>query len=154
MSSQSQPSQHLSSSLIPKVLDMFTECFNSSPVDRVNAVSFGRALIHISWKFDRAMAILGKLKPNWEHWSSWRSLYLPEALEHCKTSFRRMKEMVSADTRGQADNMRTALRMALGARMDKFVNPDRHEVLESDEPETKQKGSSEEAENRGTRGRR
>ncbi|KAG2355549.1 hypothetical protein BDR07DRAFT_1425852, partial [Suillus spraguei] len=127
ISSHSQLSQHLSSSLIPKVLKMFMESFESSPVDNVSAVSFGRALIHLSWKFDGAMEILGGLSPKWPHWSLWRNLYLPWALEHSKTSFRRMKETGSADPLEQMDNTRTALRMALGARMDKFVNPGKKE---------------------------
>ncbi|KAG2355541.1 hypothetical protein BDR07DRAFT_1425797 [Suillus spraguei] len=70
MSSHSQLSRHLPSSLIPKVLKMFMECFESSPVDN---------------------------------------------------------ETGSADPLEQMDNTRTALRMALGARMDKFVNPGKKE---------------------------
>lgn len=135
MSKQSQnilfkQSQHvLSSSLIKKVLDMFRACFKSTPLDQDNAVSFGRALIHISWKHhDKAKEILNGLTPGWEHWQLWRALYLPSALEQCHISFRRMKETTSADPRDQADNTRTALRMALGAGMNKFVNPDEEYV--------------------------
>lgn len=115
----------LSPSLIKKVLDMFRACFKSTPSDQDNAVSFGRALIHISWKHhDKAKEILNGLTSEWEHWQLWRRLYLPSALEQCHISFRRMKETASADPRDQADNTRTALRMALGAGMNKFVNPD------------------------------
>ncbi|KAG2355857.1 hypothetical protein BDR07DRAFT_1424933, partial [Suillus spraguei] len=122
-----QPLNIQLSLLIQKVLDMFKECFNSSPVDKSNAVSFGRALIYISWKIDGAMKILGRPTPVWKHWSSWRSLYFPQALEHCRTSFHRMKETVSTDPREQANDTPTALRMALGAGMDNFVNPDKED---------------------------
>lgn len=130
-----QSAQHLlSPSLIKKVLDMFRKCVESTPLDQGNAVSFGRALIHICWKHDGATEILNKLLPKWDHWLSWRGVYLPNALERCKTSFGRMNESmeaVSADLPDQADITHTDLRMALGAGMDRFVNPDdKYEYVE------------------------
>ncbi|KAG2352093.1 hypothetical protein BDR07DRAFT_1499270 [Suillus spraguei] len=120
----------LSPSFIKKLLDMFKASFDSTTSDTGHTVLLGRGLIYISWKIDGATENLNRLTQKWKHWSSWRRLYFPQALEHCNTSFCQMKETDSADEweqLKQADNTRTALRMALGSGMDKFVNPDKHD---------------------------
>jgi hypothetical protein len=77
----------VSDALIKKVLGMFKACFDSTPSDKGNVMSLGRALIHISWKCDRAMKVLDELAPDWEYWPWWHKMYFPSALEQCSISF-------------------------------------------------------------------
>ena len=112
------------SRLCEKVLDMLKECFGVTTLES-NARVYGKALIHLYLEYPNAREILQKGAKNWSEWTTWREMYLPQALEHCHNSHRTMLDTDNAALlqRHQAET-RTALRMIVATGINGFTDPD------------------------------
>ena len=112
--------------LCAEVRDMFKACFDHRgfPMLQDKALTYGKSLIYLSWNYPDVRGMLRKSTQGWDLWESWRTLYLPRALEQVFASCGNMMETVNADTcrHYQADT-RTALRMVVAAGVDQFTDP-------------------------------
>ncbi|KAJ8594400.1 hypothetical protein M405DRAFT_838543 [Rhizopogon salebrosus TDB-379] len=114
-------------SLCAEVRDRFKACFDQRGllVLQDKALTYGKALIYLSWNYPVARHMLRESTQGWNLWESWRALYFPWALERCFISYDRMKGTGNADSRRQhyqADT-RTALRMVVAAGINEFTDP-------------------------------
>jgi hypothetical protein len=111
----------LSSQLPEKVLDMFKACFGPT-ADKGNAQAYGRALLDLLYNHPELKDRLQAIIHTWKTcpWVQWRKLYLPQALEECRTLHRQIPDM------SYGADMETPLRVAVAACMDGFACPKYH----------------------------
>ncbi|OJA16311.1 hypothetical protein AZE42_03366 [Rhizopogon vesiculosus] len=117
--------------LCAKVLDMLKECFGITTLEN-NALVYGKALIHLYLNYPEARDALRESTRKWDHWQSWRDLYLRSALAQCKISHCLMLKPDNTDllrSHYQA-NTRTALsHMVVAAGIRGFNDPDDESLL-------------------------
>ncbi|KAG1821826.1 uncharacterized protein BJ212DRAFT_924212 [Suillus subaureus] len=114
-------------SLCTEVRDMFKACFDHRgiPIRYDSALAHGRTLIYCSSNYDDVKKMLHTTTRGWNLWERWRTLYLPQALEQCRTSYHRMDSTQDPDLKSSFQKGTcAALRMAVAAGVDDFAHPD------------------------------